>query len=43
MSMRWYVVQTTSQYENKVKETLADRVALAGLEACFGEVLIPTE
>ncbi len=41
--MRWYVVQTTAQYENKVRETLADRVALAGLEAFFGEVLIPTE
>ncbi len=43
MTMRWYVVQTTAQYENKVRETLADRVKLAGLEACFGEVLIPTE
>ncbi len=43
MTMRWYVVQTTAQYENKVRETLADRVKLAGLEALFGEVLIPTE
>jgi transcriptional antiterminator NusG len=41
--MRWYVVQTTAQYENKVRETLADRVKLAGLESSFGEVLIPTE
>jgi transcriptional antiterminator NusG len=43
MTMRWYVVQTTAQYENKVRETLADRVKLAGLESSFGEVLIPTE
>ncbi len=43
MTMRWYVVQVTSQYENKVRDTLADRVALQGLQASFGEVLIPTE
>lgn len=43
MTMRWYVVQTTSQYENKVKETLLDRVKLQGLETSFGEILIPTE
>src|SRR5689334_1320020 len=43
MTMRWYVVQTTSQYENKVKETLLDRVKLQGLESSFGEILIPTE
>lgn len=43
MTMRWYVVQVTSQYENKVKETLLDRVALQGMQASFGEILIPTE
>src|SRR3990167_6053276 len=43
MSLRWYVVQTTSQFENKVKETLLDRIKMAGLEACFGDILIPTE
>jgi transcriptional antiterminator NusG len=43
MSLRWYVVQTTSQFENKVKETLLDRIKEAGLEACFGDILIPTE
>lgn len=43
MSLRWYVVQTTSQFENKVKETLLDRIKTAGLEACFGDILIPTE
>lgn len=43
MTMRWYVVQTTSQYENKVKETLMDRVKLHGLDSSFGEILIPTE
>ncbi len=43
MTMRWYVVQVTSQYENKVKETLLDRVALQGMQSSFGEILIPTE
>jgi len=41
--MRWYVVQVTSQYENKVREALADRAALNTLTASFGDVLIPTE
>ena len=43
MTMRWYVVQVTSQYENKVREALADRAALNNLTASFGDVLIPTE
>lgn len=43
MTMRWYVVQTTAQFENKVKEVLLDRIKLAGLEALFEEILIPTE
>ena len=43
MTMRWYVVQTTAQYENKVKEALLDRIKLADLENSFGEILIPTE
>jgi transcriptional antiterminator NusG len=43
MSLRWYVVQTTSQFENKVKETLLDRIKLTCLESSFGDILIPTE
>lgn len=43
MTMRWYVVQTTAQYENKVKETLLDHIKHAGLQDLFGEILIPTE
>lgn len=43
MTMRWYVVQTTAQFENKVKEVLLDRIKLAGLDALFEEILIPTE
>jgi transcriptional antiterminator NusG len=43
MTMRWYVVQTTAQFENKVKQTLMDRIATAGFEALFGDILVPTE
>lgn len=43
MTMRWYVVQTTAQYENKVREALIDHIKLAGLQDLFGDILIPTE
>ena len=42
-SMKWYVVQVYSGYEQKVKLSLAERVKQAGLETDFGEILIPTE
>lgn len=43
MAMRWYVVHAYSQYENSVMKALRERVARAGLEADFGEMLVPTE
>jgi transcriptional antiterminator NusG len=42
-SKKWYVVQTYSGYENKVKEALQQRIKEHGMEPRFGEVLIPTE
>jgi transcriptional antiterminator NusG len=42
-AMKWYVIQTYSGYENKVKAALQERIAASGLAAYFGEVLIPTE
>ena len=39
----WYIVHTYSGFENKVKESLEQRVAAYGLQAEIGEVLIPTE
>ncbi|MCG5055484.1 MAG: transcription termination/antitermination protein NusG [Myxococcales bacterium] len=42
-TMRWYVVHTYSGHENKAKLSLLDRVRQAGMDARFGEVLIPTE
>lgn len=43
MAMNWYVVHAYSGFERKVKQALADRVANAGMQASFGEVLVPTE
>ncbi len=43
MAKKWYVVQTHSGFENKVKESLLTRVKEQAKEASFGEILIPSE
>ena len=43
MDKRWYVVQAYSGFEAKVKATLEERMQLLGLEADFGEILVPSE
>ena len=43
MSKKWYVIQTYSGFENKVKEALLQRIKEHGKDAMFGEILIPTE
>ncbi len=43
LEMKWYVVNTYSGHENRAKLGLLERIKNAGLEAHFGEVLIPTE
>lgn len=43
MAMRWYVVHAYSQYENNVKKALIERIARAGLQHKFGDILVPTE
>ena len=43
MSQRWYVVQAQSNFENKVKFSLHERISREGLEHLFGQILIPTE
>jgi len=40
---KWYIVNTYSGHENKAKLTLKERVETAGLQAYFGEILVPTE
>jgi transcriptional antiterminator NusG len=43
MSKKWYVIQTYSGFEAKVKEALLQRIKEHHMEDRFGEVLIPTE
>jgi len=43
MAKRWYVVHVYSGFENQVKRSMEDRVAYAGMEDRFGDVLVPTE
>ena len=43
MAKKWYVIQTYSGFENKVKSALLERVKQHRMEDKFGEVLIPSE
>lgn len=43
MALRWYVVHAYSNFEHRVSETLKEHIKRAGLEAKFGEILVPTE
>ena len=43
MGLRWYVVHAYSNYENKVKLALEERIELAGMKDLFGKILVPTE
>ncbi len=43
MSLKWYVVHAYSNFENKVKLALEERVVRDGLEKFFGKILVPTE
>ncbi len=43
MALKWYVVHAYSNFENKVKTSIEERVKLHGLDDKFGEILVPTE
>lgn len=43
MAMRWYVVHAYSGFENRVKQSLIERVERSGMQDRFGEILVPTE
>jgi transcriptional antiterminator NusG len=43
LSLKWYVVQVYSGFEQKVKLSLAERIRQANMDDAFGSVLIPTE
>jgi len=43
MALRWYVVHAYSNFENKVKQALEERIEREGLSSSFGKILVPTE
>lgn len=43
MTMRWYVIQAYSGYEQQVMRSLHERIERSGLGEKFGEILVPTE
>ncbi len=43
MSKRWYVVHTYSQFEKSVQRALTERIARAGMQDLFGQILVPVE
>jgi transcriptional antiterminator NusG len=43
MSKKWYVVHAYSGFEKSVQRALIDRVARAGMQDQFGQILVPVE
>ncbi len=43
MSKKWYVVHAYSGFEKTVQRTLLDRIARAGMQESFGQILVPVE
>lgn len=43
MAKRWYIVQTYSNFERKVADSIKEKVVQSGFEDQFEDVLVPTE
>ena len=43
MAMHWYVVHAYSGFEKSVMRALKERIERAGMQAYFGEILVPVE
>jgi transcriptional antiterminator NusG len=43
MAKRWYVIHAYSGFEAHVSRALRERIARAGMEEQFGDILVPTE
>ena len=43
MDKRWYIVHAYSNFENKVKTSLEERIKMKGLGEKFGKIMVPTE
>ena len=39
MAMKWYTIQAYSNYENKVRLSLEERIQRAGMEDRFGDMI----
>jgi len=40
---RWYVVHTYSGHENKVRDNIQKMINASGIQAHFGQIIVPTE
>ncbi|BAP58608.1 transcription termination/antitermination protein NusG [Candidatus Tachikawaea gelatinosa] len=40
---RWFVIQTFSGFENRVVQSLHERIKLKKMEEMFGDIVVPTE
>jgi transcriptional antiterminator NusG len=43
MTKRWYVVHAYSGFEKSVQKALIERIARAGMQDKFGQILVPVE
>ena len=43
MTKRWYVVHAYSGFEKSVQRALIERIARAGMQESFGQILVPVE
>ena len=43
MSMEWYVIHAYSGYENKVRDSLIERIERFNMKESFGEIIVPSE
>jgi transcriptional antiterminator NusG len=43
MTKRWYVVHAYSGFEKSVQRALVEKVARAGMQDMFGQILVPVE
>jgi len=39
----WYIIKVAFNREDSIRDALLKRIKLGGLEACFGDIIIPTE
>ena len=43
MKKNWFILRVQSERENTIHDHLVSRIKAAGLDSCFGRILVPTE